>query len=298
MGTGKTLRGLLMPVPGDAAWAAGAGGSRSAGWPLGPERTTIGRATDCDVVIRDPSVSRRHASLGWQDGRLLVTHLSATNPTLVNGVPVPHGEPLELSASDTLQVGTASLEVLLWGGEGDDLTRPHAPPRSLVVILAADVVGYTVLCKRDETGTIARFLQCLKAFRRQAQAHRGRVLDTGEKGDCVYSLYHSIVLAMGAAVAIRAEVATVNQGVPADRRIDFRFGMHSGDVVFEGQGVRGDAINTAAHLQAEAAPGEIVVSERVQQELAAHGGFSFEAFRPRHAKNAGEARAYRLTGAG
>jgi len=292
--TAKSACGLLVPVPGDAIWAVGPDNSRIESWKLGGHPMTIGRSSECDIVIRDSSVSRRHAGLAWKEGRLLVTHLSATNPTLVNGVPVPHGEPVELTTADKLQIGAAHLEVMLWNAGGDDLTKPHAPPRSLVVILAADVVGYSALCKRDETGTIARFLQCLKIFRRVAQLNRGRVLDTGEKGDCVYSLYHSVVLGLTAAIAIRGEISELNCGNGADRQINFRFGMHSGDVAFEGQGIRGDAINTAAHLQAEAEPGQIVISARIQQELAAHARFKFEAFRPMNPKNVGELVAYRL----
>lgn len=289
-----TARGILVPVPGDAVWAVGPGNSRIASWTLDEKPKTIGRSSDCDIVIRDSTVSRRHAGLRWHEGRLLVTHLSATNPTLVNGVPVPRGEPVELSTTDKLQIGAAHLEVLLWNAAGDDQTKPHAPLRSLVVILAADVVGYTALCRRDEPGTIGRFLQCLRVFRRHAQQNRGRVLDTGEKGDCVYSLYHSVVLGLTAAIAIRENIVEFNRDIAADRRLDFRFGMHSGDVIFEGQGVRGDAINTAAHLQAEAERGEIIVSERIRQELAAQTNFRFESFRPRSPKNAAETIAYRL----
>jgi class 3 adenylate cyclase len=104
------------------------------------------------------------------------------------------------------------------------------------------------------------------------------------------------VLALTSAVTIRDEITELNRGITVDRRIDFRFGLHSGDVVFEDQGIRGDAINTAAHLQTEAEPGQIVVSARIQQELAAHGRFRFEAFRPTHPKNTNEALAYRLVG--
>lgn len=288
-----SARGMLIPIPGDAAWAIGSDNSRIASWALDEKPVTIGRSSECDIVIRDSTVSRRHAELSWHEGRLLVTHLSATNPTLVNGVPVPRGEPVELSTTDRLQIGTADLEVLLWNASGDK-TKPRAPPRSLVVILAADVVNYTALCRRDEPGTISKFLQCLRIFRRQAQLNRGRVLDTGEKGDCVYSLYHSVVLALTAAIAIRENIVELNRNIAADRRLYFRFGMHSGDVIFEGEGVRGDAINTAAHLQAEAEPGEIIVSDRIRQELAAQSHFRFEAFRPCNPKNAAENVAHRL----
>jgi class 3 adenylate cyclase len=267
-------RGSLVPIPADAPWAVGPDDRRIANWVLRAESMTIGRANECDIVIRDPSVSRRHVALSWIGGRLLVTHLSSTNPTLVNGVPVQPDEPVELASADKLQVGAAHFEVLLWSAQSDDMTKPHAPPRSLVVVLAADVVGYTMLCKRDEAGTLARFQQCLRVFRQEAQRNRGRLLDTGEKGDCVYSLYHSVVLGLSAAVAIRDHIAILNGALQPGSRLEFRFGMHCGDVVFEGQGIRGDAINTAAHLQTEAQPGEIIVSSRVQQDVAAHGQFT------------------------
>lgn len=294
MSMADSTRGCLVPIPSDAPWAVGSDNRRFARWELRSDPMTIGRSSECDIEIRDPSVSRRHVNLAWSGGRLFVRHLSSTNPTLVNGVPVPDGEPVEVVSTDRLQVGEACFEILLWNADGNAKTKPHAPLRSLVVVLAADVVGYTGLCKRDETGTLGRFQQCLKIFRQQAQRNRGRVLDTGEKGDCVYSLYYSVVLALSASVAIRHEINELNRAFQPDDRIAFRFGMHCGDVVFEGQGIRGDAINTAAHLQAEAEPGQIIVSARIQQELVAHSGFKFEAFQPSNPKNAGETVAYRL----
>ena len=103
-----------------------------------------------------------------------------------------------------------------------------------------------------------------RIFRRQAQLNRGRVLDTSKKVDCIYSLYHSVVLApLTSTIAIREKIVEFNQGIAVDQRLNFRFGMHSSDVIVEGQGVRGDAINTAARLrQAEAEPGDIVVSDQ------------------------------------
>jgi adenylate cyclase len=119
------------------------------------------------------------------------------------------------------------------------------------------------------------------------------VLDTGEKGDCVYSLYHSIVLALSAAVAIRKQILALNEPIQADHRINFRYGMHCGDVLVEGEGIRGDAINTAAHLQEEGEPNEIMVSARMQQEADAHKEFRFEAVQRAGSEHAA-AIAYRL----
>lgn len=289
----KPTRGCLVPVPANAYWAVGPDNHRISSWTLHEESMTIGRSSECNVVVRDSSVSRRHAILTWDDGKLLLTHLSLTSPTLLNGVPVRKEEPVELTSTDKLQIGGAHFEVLLWSADNDAETKPHAPPRALAVVLAADVVGYTAMCKRDESGTLQRFHECLRVFRAQAQRHRGRVLDTGEKGDCVYSLYHSVVLALSAAVAIRSSIVALNEAVPEDGRINFRYGMHCGDVLVEGEGIRGDAINTAAHLQEDGEPNEIMVSARMQQEAEAHLEFRFEAVqRPGAAHSA--AVAYRL----
>ena len=289
----KPTRGCLVPVPANAYWAVGPDNHRISSWTLHEESMTIGRSSECNVVVRDPSVSRRHAILTWDAGKLLLTHLSLTSPTLLNGVPIRKEEPVELTSTDKLQIGGAHFEVLLWSADNDAETKPHAAPRALAVVLAADVVGYTAMCKRDEGGTLQRFHECLRIFRAQAQRHRGRVLDTGEKGDCVYSLYHSVVLALSAAIAIRGSIVALNEAVPEDRRINFRYGMHCGDVLVEGEGIRGDAINTAAHLQEDGEPNEIMVSARMQQEAEAHREFRFEAVQRTGADHSA-AVAYRL----
>lgn len=291
-----TPRGCLIPIPNDAFWAVGPDNRRIPSWTLHEEPTTIGRANDCDVVVRDPSVSRHHVQLTWVGGKLFLTDVSLTNPTLLNGIPVRKQEPTELTSTDRLQVGGVHFEVLLWNADSDAETKPHPPPRTLAVVLAADVAGYTGLWKRDQTGTLQLFEECHRIFRRQAQRHRGRVLDTGEKGDCVYSLYYSVLMALSSAMAIREEIATLHEKVPADRRLNFRYGMHSGDVVLQGEGIRGDAINTAAHLQARGLPNEILVTARIQQEAEEQMGFRFEEFRAPAQEGPGELIGYRLIG--
>jgi len=285
-------QGFLSPVPRDAPWAVGPDGRRVSNWTLLREPMLIGRAEDAYVLIRDPSVSRRHAMLSWSGKNLVLAHISTVNPTLVNGVPVT--DERELYSMDRLQFGGVHLEVLLWNAETDAETKPHAPPRALAVILAADVVGYTRAWQRDESGTRKLFARCEKLFREHAQAKRGRVLDTGEKGDCVYSLYHSIVDALDAAVAIQRELAALNEPIAHESRMHFRFGMHSGDVVFEGEGVRGDAINTAAHLQERAEAGELVVSARIRQEAEGVRGYRFEEVRELRPGRTAEVIGYRL----
>src|SRR5262245_43343107 len=115
----KLTRVCLVPVPANAFWAVGPDNHRISSWTLHEESMTIGSSSACSVVVRDPSVSRRHAILSWNEGKLLLTHFSLTSPTLLNGVPVRKEEPVELASTDKLQVGGAHFEVLLWSADND-----------------------------------------------------------------------------------------------------------------------------------------------------------------------------------
>jgi DNA-binding winged helix-turn-helix (wHTH) protein/class 3 adenylate cyclase len=272
----KPARGCLVPVPADAAWAVSEHNRPITNWPLYGEPVSIGRANDCDVVVRDPSVSRLHAKLSWNGNVLVLSHESSTNPTLVNGVPIARKEPVELSTMDRLQIGGARFELMLWSADDKAETRPHALPHTLAVVLAAGVVAGKGQSEHEADGTLQSVHECLRVFRRHAQRNRGRVLETNEKGAYIYSLYHSVVLALSAAVAIRADIAALYGHTATGRRIDVRYGMHYGDVLVEGTGIRGDALITAAYLQQHGEPGEIIVSSRVYQEAKAQSRFKFE----------------------
>jgi DNA-binding winged helix-turn-helix (wHTH) protein/class 3 adenylate cyclase len=282
----RPARGWLIPVPADAAWAVNEHNLPITNWPIYDQPLSVGRSNECDVVVRDPSVSRLHATLKWSGNALVLSHESTTNPTLVNGVPIARKEPIELSTMDRLQIGGARFELMLWNSDDKAETRPHALPRTLAVVLAADLVASTQ-SEHDPDGTLQRVHECLRVFRRHAHVYRGRVIDTDEKGD-VYSLYHSVVHALSAAVAIRADIAALYGDTATGRKIDARYGMHYGDVMIEGSGIRGDALITAAYLQGYASPGEVIVSQRVYQEAKAQSRFKFEA------ALAGESPAYRL----
>jgi DNA-binding winged helix-turn-helix (wHTH) protein len=284
----KPARGWLLPVPADASWAVNEHNRPVTNWPIFDEPVSIGRSNDCAVVVRDPSVSRLHATLRWNGNALVLSHESSTNPTLVNGVPIARNELIELSTMDRLQIGGARFELMLWSADDKAETRPHAPPRTLAVVLAADLAARKTHGERDADARERELHECLRVFRRHAQLNRGRVLDASETGDHVYSLYHSVVLALSAAVAIRAEIAALAGETAAARKHKVRYGMHFGDVMIEGSSIRGDALITAEYLQQHGEPGEIIVSPRVYQEAKAQTRFKFET------ALAGESPAYRL----
>ncbi len=131
--------------------------------------------------------------------------------------------------------------------------------RRLAAILAADVVGYSRLTGTDEEGTLAR----LRALRRELidptiTAHRGRIVKT--TGDGILIEFASVVDAVRCAVEVQRGMADRNTGLPQEQRIDFRVGIHLGDVVVEDDDLIGDGVNVAARLEGIANPGAICIS--------------------------------------
>ena len=139
--------------------------------------------------------------------------------------------------------------------------------RKLAAILAADVVGFSRLAGADEDRTLAR----LRAVRSDLidptiAVHNGRVVK--RTGDGVLVEFRSVVDAVRCAIEVQTAMVERNAGVPADRRIVFRIGIHLGDVVEESDGdLMGDGVNIAARLEGIAAPGAICLSEDAYRQV-------------------------------
>ena len=142
-----------------------------------------------------------------------------------------------------------------------------AASRRLAAILAADVVGYSRLIGADEPGT----LEQLKAIRAEVidpavETHNGRIVKT--TGDGLLIEFASTVDALRCATEVQAAMAERNTATAPDNRIEFRIGIHQGDIVAEDDDIFGDGVNIAARLEALAEPGGICVSARVQEDAA------------------------------
>ena len=139
--------------------------------------------------------------------------------------------------------------------------------RKLAAILAADVVGYSRLAGADEDRTLAR----LRALRSDlidptVAVHHGRVVK--RTGDGALVEFRSVVDAVRCAVEMQNGMVERNAGVPEDRRIEFRIGVHLGDVVEEADGdLMGDGVNIAARLEGSCAPGAICLSEDAYRQV-------------------------------
>src|SRR6266446_8543685 len=139
--------------------------------------------------------------------------------------------------------------------------------RKLVAVLAADVVGYSRLMGRDESGTLARLREHRKQRLEPTLArHGGRLVKL--TGDGALAEFPSAVDALGAAIEFQQAMAEANQDLPQDTAIVFRIGLHLGDLIVDGEDLYGDGVNVAARLEAEAPAGGIVISGDVHNAVA------------------------------
>ena len=142
-----------------------------------------------------------------------------------------------------------------------------AETRKLAAILAADVAGYSRLAGPDEDRTLAR-LRGLRSdlFDPAIAAHHGRVVK--RTGDGVLIEFRSVVDAVRCAVEVQNGMIERNAGRPPERRIQFRIGIHLGDVVEESDGdLMRDGVNIAARLEGIAKPGTICLSEDAYRQV-------------------------------
>ena len=117
--------------------------------------------------------------------------------------------------------------------------------RRLAAILAADVAGYSRLMGANEEGTLAQLKSIRKALVDPTiVAHRGRIVKT--TGDGMLVEFASAVDAVRNAVEIQRSIAEQNTTVPRDERIQFRIGIHVGDIIFDDDDIFGDGVNIAS----------------------------------------------------
>jgi len=166
--------------------------------------------------------------------------------------------------------------------------------RRLAAVLAADVAGYSRLMGADEEGTLAR----LKAFRRglvdpTIAAHRGRIVKT--TGDGMLVEFSSAVDAVRCSIEAQHRMADENATVPLDQRIEFRIGIHIGDIIFDDNDIFGDGVNIAARLEGLAEPGGVCMSDDAYRQVRGKIDMTCDDMGPQTLKNIAQSmRAWRL----
>ncbi len=162
-----------------------------------------------------------------------------------------------------------------WGGsiravaQSDRGKTGMAETRKIAAILVSDVVGYSRLAGADEDWILAR-LRALRAdlIDPTIAVHHGRVVKRTGDGSLVE--FGSVVEAVRCAITVQNAMVERNSGLPDDRRIEFRIGIHLGDVVQENDGdLMGDGVNIAARLEGICEPGQICLSEQAYWQVKA-----------------------------
>jgi len=147
---------------------------------------------------------------------------------------------------------------------------PDVVERKLAAILSADVAGYSRLMASDEVATVRALQAAREHIGASVRQHRGRVVDS--PGDNLLAEFPSALDATRCALEVQRVLRARNADVPSDRRLEFRVGLHLGDVLLDGDCIYGEGINIAARLESLAEPGGVCVSgpvwEQVRHKLA------------------------------
>ncbi len=137
--------------------------------------------------------------------------------------------------------------------------QEHKVERRLVAIFAADVAGYSRLMEQDEVRTLRTLAAHREIMDRLIAEHGGRIANTA--GDSVLAEFPSAVDAVQCAVAVQEVLAQNNQDRPDKERVQFRIGIHVGDVMVRGGDLFGDGVNIAARLESLAEQGGLCISD-------------------------------------
>ena len=137
--------------------------------------------------------------------------------------------------------------------------------RKLAAILSADVKGYSRLMREDEEATVRTLTECKALMSHLIETYRGRVVDS--PGDNLLAEFASVVDALRSGVEIQKQLKAKNEGLPENRRMEFRIGINLGDVIEEGARIYGDGVNIAARMEGLAEAGGICVSGTVYEHV-------------------------------
>ena len=165
--------------------------------------------------------------------------------------------------------------------------------RKLSAILCADVKGYSRLMGEDELGTVRTLEAYREIIAEVIRIYSGRVVDS--PGDNVLAEFASVVDAVESAVEIQKELKAKNEGLPENRRMEFRIGINLGDVIEEGDRIYGDGVNVAARIEGLAQGGGICISGTAFDQVESKLSLEFDYLGEQSVKNIKKpVRAYRV----
>lgn len=130
--------------------------------------------------------------------------------------------------------------------------------RQLTAIMFADIAGYTAIMQEDETLALRMKNKLRETLEAEITRHQGRILEF--RGDGALCCFTSTLEAVRAAIALQLAMQTAPT-------VPLRIGMHTGDVVIEGDSIYGDGVNIASRMESFAIPGSIFISARVRDDI-------------------------------
>ncbi|MGD9040657.1 MAG: tetratricopeptide repeat protein [Desulfobacteraceae bacterium] len=148
---------------------------------------------------------------------------------------------------------------------GGDLVTTGDVRRKLTAIFSADVEGYSRLMEEDELATVETLTSHKEIMGKLIRRYRGRVVDS--TGDNLLAEFGSVVDAVQCAVEVQQVLNSKNETLPEKRRMYFRIGINSGDVIEEGELIYGDGVNVAARVESLAEGGGISISGTAYDQL-------------------------------
>jgi TolB-like protein/tetratricopeptide (TPR) repeat protein len=155
--------------------------------------------------------------------------------------------------------------------------------RWLSALINADVVGYSRLMADDEVATVRALTACRQRIAALIAEKGGRLVDF--VGDNLLAEFPNTLDAVQCAQQIHEKLAELNTSVSDERRLQFRIGIHLGDVMSDGERLYGDGVNIAARIQALADPGSTCVSDLVYRQVHGKLDFGFVDLGKQHLKN-------------
>lgn len=165
------------------------------------------------------------------------------------------------------------------------MSRPVT--RKLTTILAADAAGFSRAMDADEVGTYAKLNASKEIFGKLITRHGGRIANTA--GDGLIADFSSPVEATQCAIEVQSELTSNDKG------LQFRIGVHLGDVIVDGDDLIGEGVNLAARLQSMAEPGGVLISQQVYDQVHAKLTIGFEYLGEKRPKNlANDVPVYRI----
>ena len=256
--------------------------------PLDRNAYLLGKSTTADVVLDNPYISREHAQVFVDKGRFRIRDLGSTNGTFVNGVrvesesqPLQSGDHIELSNGQVVlrfqeeAGGTLVLDAVPAATDPEPPARRHdIVPEGTVTIMFSDILDSTAMTERLGDQKAQQVLHAHNAVVRQQLAVHGG-FEVKHQGDGFMLAFPSARRALQCALGVQRALAEYCKRHP-ESLIHVRVGLHTGEVIREGNDFFGKNVIMAARIADNAGGGEVLVSSILKQLTESSGDIEFD----------------------